>query len=101
MGALPGGLGTATKAGQGGRVTAISGDTITLTTLAGKTITVTVTSSTVVKEGTTTSALGALKDGDLVVVTGSTSSDGTVTATTVTFGMAPVGAPGKHTPSGA
>jgi hypothetical protein len=31
-------------------------------------------------------------------VTGSTSSDGTVTAKTVTFGIAPSGTPGKNTP---
>jgi hypothetical protein len=64
-------------------------------------VTVTVTSSTVVKDGTTTSSLRALKKGDLVVVTGSTSSDGTVTATTVTFGITPMGAPGKNTPPSA
>ncbi len=88
--------------GPGGRVTAINGDTITLTTMTGKTVTVTVTSSTVFKDGTTSSTQSALHKGDLAMVTGSTSSDGTVTATTVTFGSAPNGHPGTATqPPGA
>ncbi len=95
-----GGLGAASKGGTGGKVTTISGDTITLTTMADKTVTVTVTPSTVFKDGSTTSTQSALKKGDIAMVSGSTSSDGTVTATTVTFGNAPNGAPGTP-PSGA
>jgi hypothetical protein len=84
--------------GEAGKVTAISGDTITMTTPADKTVRVTVTSSTVFRDGATTSTPGALKEGDLVVVTGSTSSDGTVTAKSVTFGITPGTAPGKNPP---
>ena len=35
------------------------------------------------------------------MVTGSTSSDGTVTATTIIFGTAPSGTPGNNTPPSA
>ena len=66
--------------------------------MANRAVTVTVTTSTVFKEGTTISTLSALKRGDIAMVTGSTSSSGTVTATAVTFGTAPSGAPGNNTP---
>jgi hypothetical protein len=95
----PGAKAGVPKGGTAGKVTAISGDTITLTTRADKTVRVTVTSSTVFEDGATTSTLGALKQGDLAVVTGSTSSDGTVTAKSVTFGITPGNAPGKNPPS--
>ena len=60
-----------------------------------------VTSSTAIREGAATSTLSALKRGDIVMVTGSTSSDGTVTATTIIFGTAPSGTPGNNTPPSA
>ena len=57
------------------------------------------TSSTVFKRGAAASTSSAPKKGDLAMVTGSTSSDGTVTAATVTFGTAPSGGPGAAPPS--
>jgi hypothetical protein len=93
----PGGTpptGASGRGGTVGKVTALSGDTITLSTFNNKTVTVTVTAATVYKEGTKTSSLSALKKGDVAQVAGSTSSDGTVTASTITFGTAPSGAPG-------
>jgi hypothetical protein len=74
-------------------VTAISGDTITLTTFNNLTIKASVTSSTVYKDGDTTVTSAALKQGDPAMVSGSTSSDGTLTASTVTFGVTPPGIP--------
>ena len=58
-----GGFGAAAKGGTGGKVSAVFGDTITLTTMAEKTITVTVTASTGFKDGTTAPAQSALKKG--------------------------------------
>ncbi len=99
MGA-PGGSSTRAalgKGGTGGMVTSISGDTITLRSRDKTTVTVVVTSATVFKDGTSTASASALKKGDLAMVVGSTSSDGTVTATTITFGNPPKGAPGTAT----
>jgi hypothetical protein len=92
----PGGKrGTPPGRGSGtvGKVTAVSTDSITVTTMAKEAVTVTVSSSTVYKDGSTTSTRAALKVGDVAMVTGSTASDGTVTATTITFGTTPVGTP--------
>ena len=77
--------------GTVGRVTSISGDSITLATRGKKVVTVTVSTSTVYKHGSTTSTSAALKVGDLAMVTGTTASDGTVTATAITSGPARVG----------
>ena len=77
-----------------GIITAFSGDSITLRTRERSTLVVIVTSATVLQEGTTKVASSALKKGDLAMVVGSTSSDGTVTASTITFGPTPNGAPG-------
>jgi hypothetical protein len=90
-----GSMGNGAEAGTGGKVTAINGDTITMTNLRGKVIKVVVTSSTVFKDGTKVSTDAALRVGDFAVVTGSTASNGTVTATTVVFGATPpAGGPG-------
>ena len=56
---------------------------------------VSMTSSTVYKDGTRTVTIAALKTGDLAMVGGSTSSDGTVTASTLTFEATPPGRPGN------
>jgi hypothetical protein len=95
MGPLGGMRGTPPGRGSGtvGKVTSISADSITLTTRGKKVVTVTVSSSTVYKNGSTTSTSAALKVGDLAMVTGTTASDGTVTATAITFGTARVGTP--------
>jgi len=77
-----------------GIITAFSGDSITLRTRERSTLVVIVTSATVLQEGTTKVASSALKKGDLAMVVGSTSSDGTVRASTITFGSTPNGAPG-------
>jgi Domain of unknown function (DUF5666) len=90
-GSGPGGPGS--HGGTVGKVSAVVGDTITLTTRANKTIKVIVTSTTVYKNGSTIVTASALKSGVVAVVRGSTSSDGTVTATAITLGTAPIGAP--------
>jgi hypothetical protein len=94
-----------------GKVTALSGDTITLETNAKSSVTVVYSSSTTFRTnssagGGTTSSASALKVGDFIGVTGSKSSDGSVTATTVMIGQptrpgngAP-GGPGKGGPGG-
>jgi Domain of unknown function (DUF5666) len=74
-----------------GKVTSISTDSITLTTMANKVVTVTVSASTVYNKGSTTSTSAALKVGDVAMVTGRTASNGTVSATVITFGTAPGG----------
>ena len=84
----PGGMARPTVAG---RITALSGDDITLQSNASTSVTVVSTSSTKFETdpgpgGDTTSSASALKVGDFVGVQGAKNSDGTVTATTVTIG---------------
>ncbi len=93
----PGAL--AADRGRVGKVTSVGGGSITLAAPNGTEVSVIVTSSTVFKRGAAVSTSSALKKGDLAMVTGSTSSDGTVTAATVTFGTAPRGGPGAAPPS--
>jgi uncharacterized protein DUF5666 len=84
----PGGMARPTVAGK---ITALSGDDITLQSNASTSVTVVSTSSTKFETdpgpgGGTTSSASALKIGDFVGVQGTRNSDGTVTATTVTIG---------------
>jgi putative flippase GtrA len=93
------GSGATPRRGSGGTVgivTGISANTITLNSHGNSTIKVTVTSSTNYKDGSKISTSAALKKGDLAIVTGSTSSDGTVTATTVDFRTSPGGKFGQQ-----
>ena len=64
------------KATTSGRVTTISGSTITLTGRGGATKTVTFTASTDFRTPTGTSSSSALAVGDLVAVRGTTEADG-------------------------
>jgi Domain of unknown function (DUF5666) len=87
-GAPPGGLARPTVSGK---ITALSGDDITVETNAKSSVTVVSSSSTTFKtdpgpSGGTTSSASALKVGAFVGVTGTKNSDGSVTATTVTIG---------------
>ena len=106
QGRPPGGLARPTVAGK---VTALSGDTVTIETNAKASVTVITSSSTTYKTnpgpngGTSTSA-SAVKVGVFVGVQGTKNSDGTVTATSVVIGRPPqmgqggagrVGAPGR------
>ena len=107
----PGGMARPTVAGK---ITALSGDDITLQSNASTSVTVVSTSSTKFETdpgpgGGTTSSASALKVGDFVGVQGTRNSDGTVTATTVTIGRPrPDGqgrprrhrGPGRHTAGG-
>ena len=75
-----------------GKITALSGDTITVETNAKGSVTVVYSSSTTFKAnggagGGTTSSSSALKVGDFIGVTGTKNSDGSVTATTVMIGQ--------------
>jgi hypothetical protein len=98
----PGGLARPTVAGK---ITALSGDDITVETNAKASVTVLTTSSTKFESnpgpsgGGTMSSASALKVGDFIGVQGTKSSDGTVTATTVMIGRPPQmgkgGAPGR------
>jgi hypothetical protein len=81
--------------GTGGKVSAVSGDTITHTTFNNLTVKVKVVPSTAYKDGTRTATSAALKTGDLAMENGSTSSDGTMTASTLTFGISLPGKPGN------
>ncbi len=80
-----------------GKITALSGDDITVQDQNKTTETIVFSSSTTFRtmSGTTTSA--ALKVGDFISATGTKNSDGTVTATAVMIGGPPPGGgPGGH-----
>lgn len=77
-----------------GKVTALSGNTVTVETRAQRSVTVVTSSSTTYTSnpgpnGGTTSSAAALKVGDLIGVQGTRNADGTVTATTVVIGRPP------------
>ncbi len=84
----PGGMARPTVSGK---ITALSGDDITVETNAKRTVTVLSSSSTTFKtnpgpSGGTTSSASALKVGESIGVAGTKNSDGSVTATTVMIG---------------
>jgi len=73
-----------------GKITVLSGDTITVETNAKSSVTIVSSSSTTFKTnggGGITSGASALKVGDFIGVTGTKNSDGSVTATTVMIGQ--------------
>jgi hypothetical protein len=89
-----------------GKITALSGDDITLKGKGSTTQTVVYSSSTTFRtpSGSTSSA-AALKVGQSIGVTGTKASDGTVTASSITIGVPPAGRgpsghPGGKPPSG-
>ena len=87
-GAPPGGM---TRPTVSGKVTALSGDDITVETNAKSSVTVVYSSSTTFKtnpgpSGGTTSSASALKVGAFIGVNGTKNSDGSVTATAVMIG---------------
>jgi hypothetical protein len=74
-----------------GKITALSGDDITVETNAKTSVTVVYSSSTTFKanpgpSGGTTSSASALKVGDVIGVQGTRNSDSSVTASSVTIG---------------
>jgi Domain of unknown function (DUF5666) len=77
----------------GGKITALSGDEITIATRNSTTETVTYSDSTTFRtmSGTTTAA--SLKVGEFIMVRGTKASNGDVTATTI---MVSTGPPGNH-----
>jgi hypothetical protein len=96
----PGGMGRPTVAGK---VTALSGDDITVLTNGTTKVTVTSTSGTKFETGAgpkggTASSASALEVGDFIGVEGTKASNGTVTASTVVIGRP---AQGKGGPGGA
>jgi hypothetical protein len=87
-GAPPGGM---TRPTVSGRITALSGNDITVETNAKSSVTVVFSSGTTFKTdpgpgGGTTSSASALKVGAFIGVTGTKNSDGSVTATSVMIG---------------
>jgi hypothetical protein len=87
-GAPPGGMARPTVSGK---ITALSGDDITLDSNAKSSVTVVYSSNTTFKtnpgpSGGTTSSASALKVGAFIGVTGTKNSDGSVTAASVTIG---------------
>ena len=77
-----------------GKITALSGDDITVETTRDATVTVVYSSRTTFQNGGTATSASALKVGDFVGVQG-TESDGTVTASTVMVGRPPGSRPGR------
>ena len=104
QGAPPGGMVRPTVSGK---ITALSGDDITVETNAKGTVTVVYSSSTTFRtnpglSGGATSSASALKVGDFIGVTGTKNSDGSVTASTVMIGRPPqMGKGAKGGPGGA
>jgi Domain of unknown function (DUF5666) len=95
----PPGLGPPTARGK---VTALSGDTITISTQDKTSETVTYTSSTTFRTMSGSSDAAALRVGDFLVVQGTKNSDGSVTATGIMFGTRALGPMGQggHRPGG-
>ena len=94
QGATPGARAGAGGGGGGGftsgKITAISGSTITLTTSAGTTITVTTTDATTVSK-TVATTLSGLAAGDTVTVIGAAGSNNSIAARAITEGAAGIG----------
>ena len=103
-GRLPGG-GTPRPA-VSGKITALSGDDITVETSAKTSVTVVYSSGTTFKAGPgpggagTTSSASALKIGDFIGVQGTKNSDSSVTASTVMIGRPQQMGRGGRPPSG-
>jgi Domain of unknown function (DUF5666) len=90
----PAGMGRPTA---GGKITALSGNTITIQSRDNTSETVTYTGSTTFRARSGPSTAAALKVGDFIRVQGTKESDGTVTATSIEVGT---GAPGPMGPGG-
>lgn len=76
-----------------GRVTAVSGSTLTLLTFAGSSVTVDTTAATVYASPSGSTSPSAVAVGDVVTAEGHAASDGTVTATELFVGNPPAGGP--------
>lgn len=87
----------------GGRITALSTDTITIETRTKKSQTVSYAATTTFRSMKGTSSASALAVGDFVTVIGTQNSDGSVTATSIMLGRPPAGRPGagSRPPKGA
>jgi hypothetical protein len=94
-GTPPSGMGRLTA---GGKVTALSGDTITIEARDKSTETVTFTSATTFRTMSGSSRASALKVGDFIGVEGTKHSNGSVTATSVMIGSGPPGHIGRGGP---
>lgn len=78
-----------------GKVTAVSGDTITIQSRGGTSRTVTFASTTTFRTTTGTLTSNAVKVGDFIAVKGTTNSDGSVSATTIMISPNPPGPMGQ------
>jgi hypothetical protein len=77
-----------------GKVSSISGDTVTVTTPGGGTAKVTLTPTTTYHNGRSSGTRADVKVGVGIVAQGTKAADGSLTATTVT--VLPAGGPGSH-----
>jgi hypothetical protein len=87
----------------GGKITALSGEIITITTRGTTSQTVTFSSSTTFRTMSGSSTSSALKVGDFIGVQGTTNSNGSVTATSIMISskaLGPMGKGGGHMPGG-
>jgi Domain of unknown function (DUF5666) len=84
----------------GGKVTALSGDTITIETRDKDSQTVTYSSSTTFRTMSGSSTSAALKVGDFIGVEGTRHSNGSVTATSIMIGTNSPGSMGRGKPVG-
>lgn len=78
-----------------GKVTAVSGDTITIQTRGGTSRTVTFVSTTTFRTTTGTLTSSAVKVGDFIAVKGTAGNDGSVSATTIMISANPPGPMGQ------
>jgi hypothetical protein len=92
-----------------GKITALTGDDITLKGRGTTTQTVVYSASTTFRDKSGTTSSAALKVGQSIAVIGTTASDGTITAKSIMIGMGakppgsgsrPSGAPGGKPPTG-
>jgi len=81
----------------GGKITGLSGDTVTIQTRGGTSQTVTYASTTTFRTSSGTSTSSALKVGEFIAVNGTTNSDGSVSATSIMISLNP---PGPMGPGG-
>jgi uncharacterized protein DUF5666 len=95
-----------TKPTAAGKITALSGDDITLKDKASTTVTVVYSSSTTFRAPSGSASASDLKVGESIAVTGTKNNDGTISATSIMVGGPPAGRggppghPGGKPPAG-
>jgi hypothetical protein len=85
----------AARPAAAGKITALSTDAITIATMSKATETITYSSNTTFRTKSGTSTPSALAVGKFISVTGTKSSDGSVSAKSIMFGLTPAPAGGR------